>query len=179
MPDNQYIKGEIEYPDTFWDDLNFAPTSAGGPVATRPDSVTINNVFYVEFTSSNNQKCGDTKEIPHKYKRGTNLRPHMHVFLKSSESVGTTGVTFTLYYSLRTTAGTATGNVVLSATSAELTANGNKVNIGAAEIIGSSALGAQLTLGLYRTGGDAGDVVVTTYGVHYEIDKPGSYTELA
>ena len=163
---------------TVWEDLNFAPTSAGGPTATKPDNVTINNVFYVEFTSSNNQKCGDAKEIPHKYKLGSILHPHMHVFLKAGESAGATGVTFTLYYSLRTLTGTVTGNVTMTATSAQLSASGHKVDIEGAEIAGSSELGAQLTLALYRTGGNAGDVVVMTYGVHYEIDSAGSSQEL-
>ena len=34
--------------------------------------------------------------------------------------------------------------------------------------------GAQLAITIARTGGDAGDVVVLTYGVHFEIDTLGS-----
>jgi hypothetical protein len=172
------INDTIELKETVWDDLNFDPDRSGGPVATRPDSVTINNVFHVEFTSANNQLCGSAGELPHKYKLGTDLSPHAHIFLKSGESSGTTGVTFTVYWELRQTTGTTSGSTTLSATSAELasTAGSNKLNIFDSAFTGSNELGAQLALTIARTGGNAGDIIVTTYGVHYELDTMGSRT---
>ncbi len=164
---------------TVFDDLNFEPSSSGGPAATLPDYVTINNVIHREFTSANNQICGDGQELPHKYKLSSVLYPHVHVFLKSGESAGTTGVTFTLYWELRQSTGTTSGSVTLAATSAELgtTAGANKFSIyDATGFAGAAELGGQLSLKLARTAGDAGDVVVTTYGVHYEIDSIGSNT---
>jgi len=164
---------------TVWEDLNFDPDRSGGAVATRPDEVTINNNFYSEFTSANNQLCGSAQEIPHEYKLSSTLYPHIHIFLKGGESAGTTGVTFTLYWQLRQSTGTTTGSVPLSATSAQLgtTAGANVYTIyDATGFAGSAELGGQLALTIARTGGDAGDIVVTTYGVHYEIDTIGSRT---
>jgi hypothetical protein len=160
-----------------YDDLNFDPDRSGGPVATQPDSVTINNVFHREFTSANNQLCGAVQELPHGYKLSSTLYPHVHIFLKASETVGTTGVTFTLYWELRQSTGTTSGSVPLAATSAQLgtTAGANKLDIyDATGFAGSAELGAQLAVTIARTAGDAGDVVVTTYGVHYAIDTIGS-----
>lgn len=162
---------------TVWEDLNFDPSSSGGPPVTLPDYVDINNVIHREFTSANNQLCGDGEELPHAYKLSSTLYPHVHIFLKGGESVGTTGVTFTLYWELRQSTGTTSGSVVLSATSAQLgtTAGANKLDIyDVTGFAGSAELGGQLTLKLARTAGDAGDIVVLTYGVHYEKDSIGS-----
>jgi len=168
-----YSGGSI--PDTVWDDLNFDPSSSGGPAATLPDYVTINNVAHREFTGANNQYCGDGQELPHGYKLSSKLYPHIHVFLKASESAGTTGATFTFYWELRQTTGTTSGSVALAATSAALSGNAHKVDIfDATGFNGSAELGAQLTVKLARTAGNAGDVIVSTYGVHYEIDTMGS-----
>jgi len=162
---------------TVWEDLNFDPSSSGGPPVSLPDYVTINNVYHREFTSSNNQTCGDGEELPHQYKLGSQIYPHMHVFLKSGETAGTTGVTFTFYWELRQSTGTTSGSVSLSATSTELTNNPHKLNIiDSTGFAGSAELGAQLALRIDRVGGNAGDIVVITYGVHYEIDQIGSHT---
>jgi len=168
----------IVYDTPVYEDLNFNPDQAGGVPATVPDDIVINNVFHKEFTSANNQLCGSGAELPHKYKLSTTLTPHIHIFLKSGESVGTTGVTFTLYWELRQSTGTTSGSVALSATSANLgtTSGANKFTINGTAFAGSAELGGQLSLTLARTGGDAGDIVVTTFGVHYAIDTPGSRT---
>lgn len=165
----------------YWEDLNFDVVSSGGPAATRPDDVTINNVFHKEFTSANNQLCGGNKEVPHKYfiNNAGVLYPHMHIFLKNGESAGTTGATFTVYWELRQSSGTTSGSVALSATSAQLTANPEKFDIyDATGFAGPLTRGSNLAMTIARTAGDAGDVVVTTYGVHYQIDSPGTRTML-
>lgn len=159
---------------TVWDDLNFAVVRSGGPVATQPDEVMIGNLCYKEFTNLNNQLACDGEEVLHEAKLNSNLYPHAHIFLKSGESAGTTGVTFTIYWELRQSTGVTNGNLNVSATSAELTANPHKFNIYGTAFTGATELGAQLAMAIERVGGDAGDVIVITYGVHYEIDNLGS-----
>ncbi|MBU1240627.1 hypothetical protein KJ865_13025, partial [Myxococcota bacterium] len=162
---------------TVHEDLNFDPDRSGGPTATRPDEVTINNCYYREFTSGNNQKCGAAAEFPHSAKLSQTIYPHLHMFLKTPGTEGTTGVTFTFYWELRSNGTLTNGNFTVSATSAELTANPvslfKEYSTG---IAGPTALGGQLALTIARTAGNAGDVVVSTYGVHYEIDQVGSRT---
>lgn len=173
------IKTALDYTllleNPVYEDLNFDPAIAGGPTPTQPDDVTINNVFYKEFTSSNNQYCGAGEEIPHHYKLSSAIQPHMHIFLKSGESAGTTGVSFTMYWSYRESDQTlVNGSVVLTATSAQLTANPVKFDLYGAPFTGPDVLGTQLNVAIYRTAGNAGDVIVTTFGVHYAIDTIGS-----
>ena len=170
---NVNIKEGLIYQNTFFEDLNFTPLSAAtGP--TAPDNVSINNTIHKEFTSANNQSCGEGRELPHHYKLGTTLTPHTHIFLKASESAGSTGVTFTFFWELRQTTGTTSGSVTLSATSAQLAGNGNRIDIAGAAFAGAAELGSQLSVTIERTGGNAGDVVVSSFGVHYEVDAPGS-----
>lgn len=156
------------------EDLNFNPTSGGGNPATLPDYVIINNVTHREFTSANNQVIADAKEIPHAYMLSSALSPHIHIFLKSGESAGTTGVTFTYYWELRGATAVTSNSQTLSATSAQLTANPDKFNIVGTDIPGVAELGTHLSVRLARTGGDAGDIIVMSYGVHYILDYPGS-----
>lgn len=168
----------LVYDTVVYEDLNFDPTRSGGPVATRPDDVLIGGCYYSEFTSANNQICGSTAEYPHPGKLGVNSTPHGHAFLKSGESAGTTGVEFTIYWRLSETTGTTSGSVVVSATSAELgtTAGANNLKMIGAAFAGPTTFSAQLALTIARTGGDAGDVVLLTYGIHYQKDTPGSRT---
>jgi len=144
-----------------WEDLNFNPDSSGGPAATAPGDVTINGVFHKEFDSGNDQNCGSVAELPHWYELDSTIYPHIHIFLKSGESVGTTGVTFALSWELRQSTGTTSGSVNLSATSAELgtTAGANKFDIyDSTGFTGASELGAQIAITIERTAGDAGDI---------------------
>jgi hypothetical protein len=168
-----YSGGTI--PNTVWEDLNFDPANSGGPAVSIPDYVTINNTVYREFTSANNQLCGSAHELPHSYKLSSKIYPHLHCFLKASEAAGDTGAAFTFYWSLRQTTGTTSGSVVLTTTSAALAASGHKVDVfDMTGFNGAAELGAQLAVTIARTAGNAGDVVVTTYGVHFEIDSMGS-----
>jgi hypothetical protein len=158
-----------------WDDLNFDPTRSGGAAASKPDDVTINNVIHKEFTSANNQLCGAVQELPHGYQLSTTLYPHCHLFLKSGESAGTTGVTFTFYWELRQASGTTNGSVTLSATTAQLNANPDIYTaFDGTGFSGAATAGGQLAVTIARTAGDAGDVVLTTYGVHFKQDTIGS-----
>jgi hypothetical protein len=159
---------------TVWDDLNYDPVRSGGPASTRPEDVIINNVIHKEFDSANNEICGSVAEVPHKAKLSTVLYPHIHLFLKAGESVGTTGVSFTFYWELRQDGGTTSGSVVLSATSAQITGGALVSKFDHTGFAGPSTLGSQLAVTIARTAGNAGDIVVTTYGIHYEIDMLGS-----
>lgn len=164
---------------TTYEDLNFSPLLSVSN-ATAPDKVTINGVYHVEFTVNNNQSCGACQEIYHSALLSQTLKPHYHCFLKASESAGTTGATFTLYWELRQTTGTTSGSVALQVTSAQLTGNAHKIDIyDPTGFAGPAELGAQLTMVIARTAGNAGKVIVTTYGVHVEKNKLGSSTATA
>ena len=155
-------------------DLNFDPARSGGPVATRPVEVKIGNVYYAEFDNGNNEEGGAVEEIPHEVVQGGTGYIHLHMFLKSGESVGTTGVEFTIYWEQRHGSTVTNGSVVLSATSAELTGNDIVFKQDGTGISLIDELGVQLALTIARTDGDAGDVVVPTYGVHLPVDEIGS-----
>lgn len=160
---------------TVWEDLNFDPSAHGGPAAFEPDYVAVGNVGYHEFTSHNNQYAIGHREIPHSCKLGSLAYAHAHIFLKSGETAGTTGVTFTLYWELRENGATTNGTRTLSATSAELTADPHKVDIYSTDPIQiPNSLGSQLAIKIMRSDGNAGDIILMGYGIHYEADSVGS-----
>ena len=164
------------------EDLSFDPTKSGGPPSQKPDDVTIDNVFYKEFTSSNNQCCGDTGVIPHSFLLGEKLYPHINCFLKDGESAGTTGVTFRIYWCIRNSTDKQDGYFDLTASSQELTDNAYNLDIFDSETYIPETkiveMSSKLSLSIHRTGGDAGDIIVTTYGVYYKKDSYGSRTIL-
>ena len=167
---------------TVFEDLNFAVIKSQGPASTLPDLVTINGVYHKEFTSANNQSCGDCQEIYHSAKLGQQYIPHFHCFLKQGESAGTTGVTFRVHWELRPSNGVTANYIDITVTSAQLTANANLITATAASGFYQTyqyELGGQLSLSIARVGGDAGDVIITTYGVHVELDSMGSNTATA
>lgn len=168
----------IVYDTPVWEDLNFAVVRSWWPVATRPDDVTINNCYYKEFTSANNQTCWDAQEIYHQAMLWRSLYPHAHIFLKSGESSWTTWVTFTIYWELRQSTWVTNWSVTVSATSAELASTEwwYILTLYDSSFTWPTELWAQLAMRLDRTWWDAGDVIVTTYWVHYEIDTPWSRT---
>jgi len=164
------------YGGEVWDDLNFDPSASGGPAVSVPDYVIINDTVYREFTNANNQICGAGEEVPHGAKLNATFYPHLHCFLKTGENAGSTGVTFTIYWQLREVGGLITsGSVPLTATSAQLAAESAKLDLyDNTGFAGSTKLGGQIALTLARTAGDAGDVIVLTYGIHYPLDSVGS-----
>ena len=80
-----------------------------------------------------------------------------------------------MYWELRENGATTNGTLTMSATSAELAADGHKVDIfNVTPIAIPSSLGAQLAVKMARTAGNAGDVILLPYGIHYESDSVGS-----
>lgn len=176
--DNGYVEHHGD--GRFTVDLNFDVLNSGGPPAFTPALVTIDGIDYREFSSANNQKCSGHKEFPHgTFLEGQTHYAHLHGFLKAGESAGTTGATYTLTWSLRQAGSKITGSADITLSSADLLANIDLIVKARAStgFTGPSVLGGQLGMTCARTGGNAGDVVVTTYGIHVACDAGGSRTE--
>ena len=122
-------------------------------------------------------KAGDTIKVHARIKEGEKERIQVFQGFVIRKRRGTTGATFRIYWELRQLSGTTTGYVDLTVTSAQLTANAHKVDIyDLTGFTGPTELGAQLALSLHRTAGDAGDVIIETYGCHVALDGIGSRT---
>jgi hypothetical protein len=160
---------------TTWEDLNFSVDNSQRGVANQPTLVTVGNVIHSSFAT--NDYVFDGQEIPHKAKTSTTAQWHFHAFIEPGQSVGTTGAEFTLYWEHRKGTTTTTGTVTGTITSAQLTtsSSGGKIDIDMSSPI-SIEWGGQMTCYFKRTGGNAGRVIVTTYGLHHEVDGTGSDT---
>lgn len=162
---------------TVWEDLNFSVVNSQRGVANHPTIFDLNGVYHSSFAL--NDYVFNSREVFHATKPESEGVPHLHAFIEFAQSVGTTGADFTLYWEIRHGAGnTTSGNVTVNITSAELTST--TVANGGGEISKNFSAniavtyGDQITLVLKRTGGDAGRVAVTTYGLHCELDGFGS-----
>lgn len=71
-----------------WDDIIISPATLSGG-NTRPDRITlVSNIDAYGFNGDNTtEEMSGTTEIPHDYKEGTDLRPHIH-WCPSDTSVG-------------------------------------------------------------------------------------------
>lgn len=158
---------------TVWEDLNFAVLKSGLGVANNPAIVAVGNVYHKSFSTNN--YVNDGQEIPHNAKTSTTAQWHYHAFIEPGKSVGTTGAEFTLYWEHRNSGTTTTGTVTGTITSAQLTtsASGGKIDVNMGTPI-SIEWSGQMVCVFKRTGGDAGEVIVTTYGLHHEVDGNGS-----
>ena len=170
-------------PTPLWDDMR-VPASATqiNPVSSKPDrGVFVGNVQTILFDDTSDECVNFAVQIPHGYKYGTNLRPHMHW----SPTDATAGNVVWTEECWLAEVGAAFA-LVLSDSVTDA-ADGDAVHQIASwsEIDGSAidSVSAMLQCQLCR---DA-DNLADTYGsdaafneadFHYQTDQPGSFFEL-
>jgi len=162
-----------------WNDIFLAAGSLGAG-ASAPDLVNVNStgIFLYAFDgSATTEQLFGCFEIPHNYREGSDLVPHIHWM---PTTTGTGNVKWNIDFwrvnendvpSVATSisaVGTTTGTAWQSRRSDTTSILGPGVTIG-----------NQVAFRLYRTPADvqdtyAADAVVMTFGIHYQIDTLGS-----
>lgn len=169
---------------TVWDDLRVPASSAKRLGNSDPDwEVFQNGVYGLAFATNTDQEVFFTVQIPHSWKLGSDLDPHVHW---SPSSVDTGDVTWALEYTIADITGTFGNTVTITTTDAgDGTINKHQVT-GFADIDMSSYTDAGdvsiiLMCRLYRdvdNGDDyADDAFLLEFDLHYEIDTMGSNEE--
>ncbi len=186
MPDNQYIVGSPFYQDTFWDDLRF-PAAAINPVGLGGAaglSTTGNFLATLLFDASAIEICAGVAQMPHNWKKGTAIHPHIH-WTPTTTNVG--DVLWQLDYQIAAINGTFSD----SYTTLQVTNSTGGVNnkhflcefasINMSAFTGVSAMIMWKISRIANDGADTytGDARLLEFDFHYEIDKPGSFTEYA
>lgn len=171
-------QSQIEYKPVYWNDINVS-ASALGQGASAPDVVTlIGNIQGIAFdgNATTEQLYGEI-EILHDYKEGTDLRPHIHW---SPTTANAGNIKWQLEYTAARKGevfpATSTISVVVAANGVARTHNAHEFPVipGADFIIGT-----HVAFRLFRNPADAedtypDDALLHSFGVHYEIDTPGS-----
>lgn len=185
---------------TVWDDVMVYPdaTTRGGSVSPvwggalgvafkKNAAGTSQGVFLWMFSASTEQELYFTVQIPHSYKVGTTLYPHVHWTTYTGTPTGT-NVVWGLEYSVIAIAGsfptttTLTANAVISLIGTP-SGTGQHIITPLGTINGTGlGISTIIICRLYRATGDANDTFANETGLlgmdfHYEKDTEGSRRE--
>lgn len=166
------------HPDTLWDDIILPPDRLGQG-SSSPDRVTlIDDIQAFGFNGAvTMEQLFGSFEIPHDYKEGSTLRPHIH-WAPSNANLG--DVKWNISYSLKNRYGVYNSSNVISSISS---ANGieNEHIIEEFDLIEDPTLliGATCQFRLYRDPSVVeddynSDALLLSLGIHYEVDGDGS-----
>jgi hypothetical protein len=184
---------------TVWDDIMVYPDATnrggsnppvwGGVSATafkKNGAGTSQGVFLWMFSSSSEQEVYFTVQIPHGYKEGSTLYPHIHWTTATGTPSGS-NVVWGLEYSIITigsnfpNTSTLTSNSVISTIT--ISGTGQHLITPLGSISGTNiGISSVLVCRLYRATGDASDTFANEVGLlgfdlHYEKDTQGSRQE--
>ena len=166
-----------EHDTSSWDDI-IIPPSGLSRNNLAPDRVTfIGSVEAPAFSGSTLEQLSGSFEIPHDYKEGSTLRPHIH-WAPSTTGIG--NVEWQLEYTVACVGDVFPSSVTVVAVDA---ANGidrehNAVEFGTIDGTGLE-IGCMIQFRLFRDGGVGldtygSDAFLLSIGVHYEQDSDGS-----
>ena len=163
-----------------WDDLR-APATAINPPgqASDPDWDNTNGGYL--FDADRTEQLWIIMQMPHTYKEGSNIRPHVHWF---PTNTNTGDVLWRMQYKW-TNINEVDGDFVTLDVLSKGGGTGYKHQFEAFEEIDGTGkiLSSILTIKLSRIGGDEtdtynADALLREFDIHYQIDTPGgSYEE--
>jgi hypothetical protein len=176
------------YEAPFWDDLRVrASATKINPATSKPDFGAFpSGATYTKallFDGGSRETVTFEAQLPHGYKLGTNLRPHVH-WAATSVQVGKT-VIWELNYILAITNGTFGAETTRTGTfGAADTVTDKHVKTSLQEIDGSTitSQSAMLVCALSRRGDTdtyTDDVAMIEVDFHFQSDSPGSREELS
>lgn len=162
-----------------WDDIVVPIGNLRGG-ATPPSFLAfLNGVYAVCFQDANSDIVYGSFEIPHDYKEGTALDPHLHW---SPSTTNTGNCVFTFEYTIANMNDTfgATNTSISFTQAGSGTAFKHQYVDGSSTISGNGLkIGAIVLFALSRPAGDGftGDAYLHSFGIHYQIDTLGSRQE--
>lgn len=176
--------GTIEFHGnaTVWDDANVGGVSLGGPVANRPGTETLDDeggtdtgIYVLGFGIGD--IVSGAIEIPHSYKEGSDIVPHIHWQGNDAPS-GTDYVKWELTYTVSQHEATLDAATTITIETAYDTQYEQVISAFAAITGTNFNMGDQFIFSLERVAaaGDAysGNALVMTVGLHFEKDTVGS-----
>lgn len=189
-----YTTGDIEYQNTFWDDIRvpvlstkLGGTKTPGFAKVLDNGVGSQGVFAYNFDDSTEEEVYFMCQIPHTWKEGTNLQAHVHWMPTVNGGAGEK-VSWGLEYSWQSI-GSVFGNTTLAygdtpTTTGTLVADKHYLTE-IADIDGSGhTFSSMLICRLFRDAGGVGgtddysnDATLLEFDFHYEIDSPGTSEE--
>jgi len=176
----------VKMDDTVWDDLRF-PASAVRLSGSQPPTATLyKGGSVLSFPDNADKTIYFTVQLPHNYKYGTDLKPHMHLTMPNAGSgAGVENIKFDLTYSLANISDAFPAESTLTITA--------DVQNAAADVHGyvpfaaidgsgidnvSTMILCSLTRDVSVADNYGDDIYLLEIDFHYEIDAIGSDEEL-
>jgi hypothetical protein len=184
---NLYTHGVVQYIDSFWDDLRFPAQGinpAGAPAPPGVDTAT----GCLSFAGNLDNVIGGVAQLPHSWKAGTRIHPHLHLLFTTSNPGTNTRWQFMYNRADRNEDFEHAAGTFTSMTAVTIPNPGN-----ALRHVHLIDLG-ELDMTTYRESciilwqvwrlaasdaadNDTNDCLLMEFDIHYEIDKPGSVDE--
>ena len=182
---NLYTHGDVEYVDAFWDDLRFPAGGFNPAGSTAPPSVNTSTGL-LDFSGTADNIIGGVAQMPHGWKVGSAVQPHIHLWFPTSAVANTrwkfeydianVNGNFTNNYGTYTTLSTITvanpGNVKKHVIAAfgELSMTGFTL---------SACIAWRITRLAASDAADnnTSDLALIEFDLHYQTDSPGSSDE--
>lgn len=173
------VTGNISLTNTVWDDIVVNLTTLSGPAGAPPTMAAFAGpIFAWEFSGSASNALFFTLQIPHRYKHGSDLKPHIHW-------TKTTGSASDVIWGLDYVISSITSNYSATATTIYTTntcpTSMQHTLSSFPTISGTGLTGSAVMVGkLYRLGETDADTAQAwglNFDVHFEVDKLGSDSE--
>jgi hypothetical protein len=174
--------------DVFWDDLRVSGSAfrAGVTAPTLGNFLAAGGLKVWRFETGKHQEAHCEIQMPHNWKEGTDIHPHVH-WVPCASNPG--NVVWELEYSWQNINGTfaPVSNMAIDATAAGGTAWVHKLSVfktgGVDHITGTGkTISSMLVCRIHRNAGAgsdtyAADVGLLEFDIHYQIDSLGSRQE--
>jgi hypothetical protein len=181
--DNLNVSGNFEVSDSMWDDLRTPASSINPPGAINDADIDTSSTFMstLLFDAGSIEICAGQLQIPHDWKEGSELRPHIHW---SPTSTHTGSVLWQFDYQIASVGGTFPGSYsTLSVLDpADGTTNKHQIaELGSIDMTGHK-VSCMLMWKISRIANDdtdtyTGDARLLEFDVHYIKDSFGSMQE--
>lgn len=183
---NLHTHGDIEYCDSFFDDLRFPATGFNPAGSTAPPAVLTTNGL-LSFSGTADNIIGGVAQMPHSWKLGSAISPHIHLVFPTANAG--TNTRWKLEYNVGNIDGDfTTDSVTYTALTTITVANANNIarhilaefdDIPMTGVTMSACVLWRLTR---LAASDAADndtnaCTLIEFDLHYEIDSPGSSAE--
>lgn len=168
-----------------WEDLRTPATAfvnySVNPVTSKPDFDQLTALGSVKtycFDGATDETVFFLSQMPHAWKQGTAIRPHLHITPK----VGTTNATtiWTLEYTIANYSATFGATTTITATASISAAYQHKI-ISFPEISATNGIISMMMIGAITRLGSADtytqDTALLEFDIHYQLDGSGSVKE--
>jgi hypothetical protein len=181
-----YVIKEIPYTDTFWEDLRFPAQGINPAGAPAPAGVDTSSGL-LSFSGTTDNVIGGVAQMPHAWKHGTTVHPHLHLRFPTSAAANTR---WQFRYDVAdingnyaNAVGTYTSLAAVTVANPQNTAKHVYADLGDLPMVGYKESTAILWQVWRLASSDAADndtnaALVMEFDIHYEVDKPGTPDEI-